>query len=129
MKTSDLLTNLSFPDFMGFNSFRINFSTYQNVGYEFTVNANILRRADGLRLDVAVNASFVKNKILQLPFNGQPKNRQGGIQVYDPKTGQLEWVLGLQEGNTGDSVIRFTNMQPFSQQMPSGYCGPLTGEH
>lgn len=112
-KTSDLLTNLSLPDYTGFNSFRTNFGTYQNIGHEFTVNANVLNNGNGLRFDVAANASFVKNKILQLPFNGQPNNRQGGMQVYNPKTGQLEWVLGLQEGNTLGDIYAFKQVSIF----------------
>ena len=80
-KTEDLLTNLALPSYTGFGSFRTNLGTYQNQGYEFTVNANILDRPTGLRLDVGANASFVKNKILELPFNGNERNRQGGLQV------------------------------------------------
>ncbi|MEO8111648.1 MAG: SusC/RagA family TonB-linked outer membrane protein [Ginsengibacter sp.] len=112
-KTSDLLTNLSLPDYTGFNSFRTNFGTYQNRGHEFTVNANVLNRPNGLRLDVGANASFVKNKILQLPFNGQPNNRQGGMQVFNTKTGQLEWVLGLQEGQTLGDIYAFKQVSIF----------------
>ncbi len=113
-KTSDLLTNLALPDYTGFNSFRTNFGTYQNTGHEIAVNANVLNSPQGLRLDVGVNASFVKNKILQLPYNGQPNNRQGGIQVFDPKTGQLIWVLGLQEGHTLGDIYAFKQVSIFS---------------
>ena len=103
-KTSDLLTNLALPSYTGFGSIRTNLGTYQNTGYEFTVNANVLNQPNGLRLDVGANASFVKNKILQLPFNGNENNRQGGLQVYDPASGKVVWVAGLQEGQTlGDS--------------------------
>jgi hypothetical protein len=64
---------------------------FQNKGYEVTVNANVLSTNSGVRLDVGANASYVTNKILQLPYNGNDKNRQGGLQVYDPKTGQVTW--------------------------------------
>ncbi|MEO6868359.1 MAG: SusC/RagA family TonB-linked outer membrane protein [Ginsengibacter sp.] len=112
-KTSDLLTNLSLPDYTGFSSFRTNFGTYQNTGHEIAINANVINSPQGLRLDVAVNASFVKNKILQLPYNGQPNNRQGGIQVFDPKTGKLVWVLGLQEGHTIGDIYAFKQVSIF----------------
>ena len=112
-KTSDLLTNLALPDYTGFGSFRTNFGTYQNTGHEFTLNANVLSLKNGLKLDVGATASFVKNKILQLPYNGQLNNRQGGLQVYNPKTNQLEWVLGLQEGNTLGDIYAFKQVSIF----------------
>jgi hypothetical protein len=77
------------------------------------VNANILNQPNGLRLDVSANASFVKNKILQLPPNGQPNNRQGGFQIYDPKSGQLIWVGGYQEGQTLGDVYAFKQVSIF----------------
>ncbi len=112
-KTSDLLTNLPLPDYTGFNSFRTNLGTYQNTGHEFTLNTNILNRSGGLKLDISANASFVKNKILKLPFNGQTNNRQGGMQVYDPNTGSLVWVLGLQEGQTLGEIYAYKQVSIF----------------
>jgi TonB-linked SusC/RagA family outer membrane protein len=112
-RTSDLLTNLSLPSYTGFNSVRTNLGTFQNKGYEFALSANILNQPNGLRLDVGANASFVKNKILQLPPNGQPNNRQGGFQIYDAKSGQLVWVGGLQEGQTLGDVYAFKQVSIF----------------
>lgn len=113
-KTTDLLTNLQLPSYTGFGSIRTNNGTLQNTGYEMAVTANIINQRDGIRLDVGANASRVKNKILQLPYNGQDKNRQGGIQVYDPKTGQLVWVLGLQEGASLGDIYAFKQLGIFS---------------
>lgn len=121
-KTSDLLTNLALPGYTGFSSVRTNLGTYQNRGYEFTVNANVLNQPNGLRLDVSANASFVKNKILQLPYNGQPNNRQNGagaanlIQVYDPNAKQLVWVSGLQEGQPLGAIYAFKQESIFSSE-------------
>ena len=116
-KTSDLLTNLALPDYTGFNTYRTNFGTYQNVGHEFSINANVLNSSTGLKLDVGATASFVKNKILELPFNGQLNNRQGGIQVYDPNTKKLEWVLGIQEGRTLGEIYAFKQLSIFIMLM------------
>lgn len=113
-KTTDLLTNLQLPSYTGFGSIRTNNGTLQNTGYEMAVTANIINQRDGLRLDVGANASRVKNKILELPYNGQDKNRQGGIQVYDPKTGQLVWVLGYQEGASLGDIYAFKQLGIFS---------------
>lgn len=115
-KTSDLLTNLSLPSYTGFNSVRTNLGTLQNTGYEFTVNARILNSLDGINLSVGANASYVKNKILQLPFNGQPNNRQGGMQVFDPKSGQVIWVGGYQEGQSLGDIYAFKQLGIFKDE-------------
>ena len=112
-KTSDLLTNLQLPSYTGFGSIRTNLGTYQNKGYEFTVNANVINQPNGIKLSVGANASFVKNKILQLPFNGNEKNRQGGLQVFDPASGKLVWVGGLQEGGTLGDIYAFKQVSIF----------------
>ncbi|MEJ7826771.1 MAG: SusC/RagA family TonB-linked outer membrane protein [Segetibacter sp.] len=115
-KTSDLLTNLSLPGYTGFGSIRTNLGTYQNKGYEFALNANVLNQPGGLRLDVGANASFVKNKILQLPYNGNENNRQGGLQVYDPNLGKVVWVGGLQEGGTLGDIYAFKQLSIFASE-------------
>jgi hypothetical protein len=112
-KTSDLLTNLALPGYTGFGSVRTNLGTFQNKGYEFTVNANVLNHPNGLRLDVSANASFVKNKILKLPFNGNENNRQGGMQIYDPASGKVVWVGGLQEGQALGDIYAFKQLSIF----------------
>jgi TonB-linked SusC/RagA family outer membrane protein len=111
--TSDLLTNLALPSYTGFNSVRTNLGTFQNRGYEFTVNANVLTLPNGLKLDIGANASFVKNKILKLPYNGNDNNRQGGMQVFDPKSGKVIWVGGLQEGQSLGDIYAFKQVSIF----------------
>lgn len=96
--TSDLLTSLQLPDYTGFSSVRTNLGNLQNAGFEADVNANILRSNNGINWNVGFNVAYVKNKILKLPFNGNEKNRQGGQQVFDPKSGKVIWVGGYQEG-------------------------------
>jgi TonB-linked SusC/RagA family outer membrane protein len=112
-RTSDLLTNLTLPSYVGFGSVRTNLGTFQNKGYEFSINANIFNRPTGWRLDVSANAAFVKNKILQLPYNGNDKNRQGGLQVYDPASGKVIWVGGLQEGGTLGDIYGYKQVSIF----------------
>ena len=58
--------------------------------------------------------SYVKNKILQLPYNGNEKNRQGGLQVFDPASGKLVWVGGLQEGATLGDIYAFKQLSIFA---------------
>ena len=112
-RTSDLLTNLTLPSYIGFNTVRTNLGTYQNKGYEFTLSAEVLRNPKGFNLSVGANASFIKNKILQLPFNGNDRNRQGGLQVFDPGAGEVIWVGGLQEGGRLGDIYGFRQLSIF----------------
>jgi len=101
--TSDLLTNLALPNYAGFSSIRTNLGSLLNCGFELDVNANVFRLSNGLNWDVGVNTSFVKNRIMKLPDNGNERNRQGGYEVYDPALGKNVWVGGIQEdGMLGD---------------------------
>lgn len=114
-RTSDLLTNLSLPSYTGFSTLRTNLGTYQNKGYEFALNVNVLNTSDW-RVSAGANASFVKNKILQLPFNGNENNRQGGLQVYDPVSRQVVWVGGLQEGRTLGDIYGYRQLSIFKDE-------------
>lgn len=114
-RTSDLLTNLNLPSYTGFSTLRTNLGTYQNKGYEFAVNVNVLNSTDW-NVSAGANASFVKNKILQLPFNGNENNRQGGLQVYDPASNQVVWVAGLQEGRTLGDIYGYRQLSIFKDE-------------
>lgn len=111
--TSDLLTNLTLPSYTGFGSVRTNLGSFQNRGFEFTVNANVLRSQTGVNLDLGANISYNRNKILKLPFNGNENNRQGGFQVYDPKQGRIVWVGGLQEGQPLGEIYGYQQLGIF----------------
>lgn len=115
-KTTDLLTSLPLPNYTGFNSVRTNLGTFQNKGFEVSVTANILNRPDGLNWSLSANASYNENTILKLPPNGQPNNRQGGFQIYDPKTNKLVWVGGYQEGHSIGAVYAFKQLSIFKDQ-------------
>lgn len=105
--TTDLLTNLVLPEYTGFSTYRTNNGNLLNTGFESEININILKLKNGLTWDFGFNASYVKNKILKLPYNGNPNNRQGGEEVYDPKTGKLIWVAGYQEGGAIGDLVAF----------------------
>lgn len=112
-ETSDLLTGLTLPSYTGFNSVTTNLGTYQNRGIELAINANVIQSPKGLTWDIGANASLVKNKILQLPFNGNENNRQGGLQVYDPVSKQVIWVGGLQEGRSLGDIYAYEQVSIF----------------
>ena len=106
-ETSDLLTGLSLPGYTGFNSVTTNLGSYQNKGIELGMNASIIKSASGFTWDIGANATFIKNKIVQLPFNGNEFNRQGGLQIYDPVQGKVVWVGGLQEGQSLGDIYAY----------------------
>lgn len=113
-KTSDLLTDLTLPSYTGFGSVKTNLGTFQNKGFEMAMNANILELTNGLTVDVSANATYVTNKILELPFNGNENNRQGGFQVYDPSVGDVVWVGGLQEGKPLGDIYGYKQVSIFA---------------
>lgn len=112
-KTSNLLTSLALPGYLGYSSVTTNLGTFQNKGYELTLNANILRLSNGFTWDVSANVSYDKNKVLKLPYNGNVNNRQGGLQVWDPKTKQLVWVGGIQEGHALGDIYAYKQVSIF----------------
>ena len=102
------------PSYTGFSGLETNDGSFQNKGVEFTLKASIINNPNGLRLSLGVNASYDKNKVLKLPYNGQPNNRQGGVQVFNPKTGQLEWVGGTQEGQPLGQIYGYKELGIFA---------------
>lgn len=113
-RTNDLLTDLTLPSYTGFSTIKTNLGTFQNKGIELAVNANVFELSNGLTLNVSANASYVKNKILELPFNGNENNRQGGFQVYDPEQGKVVWVGGLQEGQPLGAIYAYKQVSIFA---------------
>lgn len=112
-ETSDLLTDLTLPSYVGFNTVKTNLGTFQNKGYELALNVNVLELSNGLTWDLSANASYIENKILELPFNGNENNRQGGLQIYDPSQGKVIWVGGLQEGQPLGAIYGYEQLSIF----------------
>jgi TonB-linked SusC/RagA family outer membrane protein len=114
--TSNLITNLPLPSYAGYSTLETNDGSLQNKGMEFTLKANIINHPDGFRLDFGFTASHDENKILKLPYNGQPNNRQNTTQVYDQKTHQLISVGGLQEGQAMGQIYGYKELGIFKNQ-------------
>ncbi|WP_291403598.1 SusC/RagA family TonB-linked outer membrane protein [Daejeonella sp.] len=96
-KTSDKISSFTLPATSGFTSLTTNNGSMQNRGVEVDLNYNALRTSDWT-INFSANIAYNSNKVLKLPNNGLPNNRIGGFEVYDPKTGQLVFVGGTQEG-------------------------------
>ena len=93
----DKLAGLTLPLWTGFSSITTNNGTLQNKGLELQINADVVKTSDW-RWNVGLTYYSVKNYAKSLPENGVENNRQGGTEIYDPKTGGTKYVGGLQEG-------------------------------
>jgi len=104
--TNDKIANVLLPNSTGVSSIRTNNGSMQNTGVEADMFVKVIQNKDwDIRL--GANIAWNKNKILKLPFNGNQNNRQGGTQIYDPVTGKIIWVGGLQEGQEPGELFGF----------------------
>jgi TonB-linked SusC/RagA family outer membrane protein len=95
--TDNLLTSFQLPRSTGFISLLTNLGALRNTGLEFELGADIIQSQDFM-WTASINAAWNQNKIVELPENQNENNRIGGIEVYDPESGEYVWVGGLQEG-------------------------------
>ena len=95
--TSNKIANITIPTHTGSGSLLSNNGEIMNQGVEFELSARVVNSRDW-KVNLALNGAYNINKILKLPDNGLENNRQNAQQVYDPNTGELIWVGGLQEG-------------------------------
>lgn len=95
--TSDKIATLAFPVTAGITGISTNNGDMQNQGVEIDLNYAAFRNKEW-NISFNFNTAYNANKVLKLPSNGLPNNRQGGFQVYDPNTKELIWVGGTQEG-------------------------------
>lgn len=101
----DKLADLTLPLWTGFSGITTNNGTLRNKGLELQVNADVVKTSD-FNWNLGLTYNRVRNFAHQLPENGVDKNRQGGTEIYDPKTGGTKYVGGLQEGErVGYDVI------------------------
>jgi hypothetical protein len=80
----------------------------RNRGVEMELSYRIIQ-SKKLSWQIGGNAAWNKNTVLKLPFNGIENNRQGGQQIYDPKSGKVIWVGGFQEGQEWGEVFGFVS--------------------
>lgn len=104
--TTDKLAYITLPVSSGISTNRTNNGSLRNRGVEMDLTANIIRKSD-FKWSVSANAAWNKNIVLKLPYNGNENNRQGGQRVYDPASGQIIWVGGLQEGQEWGEVFGY----------------------
>lgn len=106
--TDDKLANVQLPTSSGLSSIRTNNGSMRNRGVELDASYKIIQKRD-FTWQVSANAAWNKNTVLKLPYNGNENNRQGGVQMYDPKTGQVVWGGGFQEGQEWGELFGFVS--------------------
>jgi TonB-linked SusC/RagA family outer membrane protein len=115
--TTDQIVSQALPSYTGFGSITTNLGSYQNQGVDFTLKANLINSRNGFKLDMGIVASYVQSKVTKLPNNGQPNNRINGQQplqqIYDPATGNLIWVGGVQEGQPIGQIYGYKQLGIF----------------
>ena len=104
--TDDKIANVLLPNSTGVSSIRTNNGSMQNKGFEADMSLKVIQNRDW-DIRFGANIAWNKNKVLKLPFNGNANNRQGGTQIYDPRTGRIIWVGGLQEGQEPGDIFGF----------------------
>lgn len=101
--TTDLLASVPFPSSSGVGVQYTNNGSVRSRGIELEFGYSLLKNKTW-DIHFGANLTYLRSKIISLPYNGNERNRQGGQEVYDPNTGELVWVRGYQEGlEYGDS--------------------------
>lgn len=103
--TKDKFADIELPSHVGIDKWKTNNGEIQNQGIEIDINTRIVNTKDW-KFNVNANLAWNKNKIVSLPYNGLPNNRQSASQVYDTK-GNLIWVGGYQEGQSPGDIYGF----------------------
>lgn len=126
----DKLASLTLPYYTGFSGILTNNGTYRNKGFELQVNGELIRGED---FSWNMGATFTSNKnyVVKLPENDNEFNRQGGSLIWNPKTGQEEWVGGLQDGQRygGDLVVAFEQEKIYATQAEADADNNITDEY
>ena len=81
----------------GYSSIKCNYGTIGTKGIELELKATPISTKD-FSWNLNANFSWYRSIVLELPDNGNEKNRTGGNFVYDPATGTEIKVGGFAEG-------------------------------
>lgn len=121
--TSDKYANLSLPSTTGYSSIKTNNGKFRNQGVEIELSGKIIRSGD-FQWDIAANITYNRNRIVSLPDNGLPNNRQGGTEVYTGRNlTETTWVGGYQEGQEPGVIVGYIAEGLFRSEsdFPEGY--------
>lgn len=96
-RTSDRIFNKPLDATSGFSSIVSNFGTIQSAGFDFEIAAKAIKTKN-FSWDVNLTLSFNKSIVIDLPDNGELKNRIGGNIVFDKNLNDYVKVGGTAEG-------------------------------
>lgn len=93
--TDNLLTDITTPPSLGFESYKDNLGKLQNVGYEFNVNYTILSRPeDRLSLNVFVAGTHNENKIKEISNSLRSLTEEQDEEAADSNVPYTRFVEG-----------------------------------
>lgn len=95
--TDDRLVEIPLASQTGFSSIVANYGKLRNRGIEFELGADILRNTE-FKWNASFTFSFNRLTVMELPDNGNEKNRINGGLIYDKALGDYVMVGGLAEG-------------------------------
>ncbi len=95
--TSDRIFSKPLDSSTGFSSITSNYGTIRTRGFEVELSATPVTIND-FSWNIDFTFSFNRSIVVDLPDNGEDKNRIGGNTVYDPKTKTYKSVGGFAEG-------------------------------
>ncbi len=104
--TDNLITNVALPTSSGFSTVQTNFGSLENKGIELDVNVKVVS-GKSFQWSTNFNAAKVATKVLKLPPNGIPGNRQGGVEIWDPETKSSVWKAGFGGGSVFGNPASF----------------------
>ena len=96
-RTTDRIFNKPLDATSGFSSIVSNFGTIQSAGFDFEVAARAIKTKN-FSWDVNLTFSYNKSLVIELPDNGEIKNRIGGNIVFDKGLNDYVKVGGTAEG-------------------------------
>ena len=96
-KTSDRIFNKPLDATSGFSSITSNFGTIQSSGFDFEAGARAIKTKN-FSWDVNLTFSYNKSIVVDLPNNGEVKNRIGGNIIFSKEVNDYVRVGGLAEG-------------------------------
>ncbi|MCF0175590.1 MAG: SusC/RagA family TonB-linked outer membrane protein, partial [Bacteroidales bacterium] len=132
--TADKYASFNLPPSTGFSSITNNNGKFRNRGVEIELSGDVIKAGD-FKWHSKGNISFNRNRVVQLPDNGNDLNRQGGMQIYsgkkvtDPESGELIdeliWVGGYQEGQEPGAMAlyQFEGIFQNEEEINSWYPG------
>ncbi len=104
--TDDRIISRRLPQQFGFSEISDNFGSVRNSGFEVEIGADIMNN-ENFSWHTDFNFAYNRTRVVELPTNGNDKNRILGGVVYDQNSGNEIQVGGLAEGERPFGIWAF----------------------